>query len=359
MIARMISVLLPESTLAQEPTRLVIVAKSADVLSERLAAELSALGFVVNIVAPQSGHDPALEFLKSMRRESAAAALWLPATESGPGALIFAREEGPIETLRFQRAPGVSDAMWAIQLVERLRPALFGLPSPAPAATRPAAVPDTMPATDTAQPAQAPERAPPYPTAQPHAPVDEELSPAPKARAEREPSARFATELGLGMLGAYGMAPVSALSATLSMLVLPPALRVELLALVPLQRMEHETKAAKTLSHITLVGLDLRLDLLRGHTFQLSLALGAALSLLRTQSRTLGEPGTLDKTSGSACGYLSLGSAYQLTRVIALRGEAIVGSFIDPLLIFAGQDPPLNWGRPWFAGFFAVETRFP
>lgn len=360
LLAWTMATLLPARARAQEATRLLIVAEGADTLSQRLAAELSALGFAPVIVAAQRRQDPALECVELMRREHAAAALWLQSTKSGTVALILAREQRPTETHALRRASGTSDAMWAVQLIELLRPALLGLPVPVPAPPIAPHAPDAVGAPDSAQkvPLSAPALAPPTPP--PVALIDEELVRAHMAKPGPEPSARLATVLGLGMLGARGMAPVSALSGTLSMLVLPPSLRLELVALIPLQRMELERKEAKTLSRITFLGLDLRLDLLRTHTFQLSLALGGALSLLKMQSRTLGEPATPDKTNVSACPYLRLGSTYRLTRVIALRGEAIVGAFLDTLQIFvAPQDLPQPWGRPWFAGFFAVEARFP
>jgi hypothetical protein len=321
---------------AQERPRIVVLDDGGQaVLAERIRAELNTMGFDAAVATLPRGEETLARLVALTREQGAVAAIRVVMAADGAEALLFDRTTGK----RLARSiPGGSgqEARLALLAVELLRASLLelGLPEAPPGDV--AASPALLKA------ARVPPRTPP--AARPAAP---------------EPARPIvAVEAGVGALASRGGLPSIAALAISASALAGPALRIGLLAVVPVGAMTTRAPEGSSETRVAIAGVEIRRQTL-GHGWHTAVGGGAALSVFTTEGRgaaPLYRDSNATRLSGGP--YLRAGVDYDVTTRFALRVDAAAGAQLRPFALdYAGREVA-RWGQPWLAGWAAAEVRF-
>jgi hypothetical protein len=320
-----------------ERPRIVVLDDSGQpVLTERIRAELTTMGFDAAVVTLPAS-DNTLTGLRALTRERASvAAIRVVLDADGAEAMLFDRATGK----RLQRhiEGGVEqEARLALLAVELLRASLLEL-----------ALPDA-PRGDLAASAALLEAARVPPRASPTVPL-----------AAHDPAPPIVgIEVGLGALASRGGMPSNLALALSASALLGTALHVGLFALVPMNAMTIRATEGSSTTNITIVGGELRHQTL-GRGWHAAIGGGAALSVFTTEGRgeaPLYRDSSATRFSGGP--FLRASIGYALTRTFALRVGATAGALLRPFALEFADREVARWGVPWLSAWAATEVRLP
>ncbi len=305
-------------------------------IANRVNAELSALGFEVELVDPVQSNE--LRTLERIATEHEAVA-GLRASPSKTGIELWIADPATGATA-FEEvvtvASGRNDELLALRAVEVLRARLLKLgvhsdPSPPPNSPSPSPSPPSPPEYQLVQ--------------QNEVPLAPALEPSP---------ARLWADLGLSYT--YSGGPLSNNeSARLGATLAPdPRWSVAGFALLPIRTAEVSTDLGTARLGATLFALALD-GYFERQWLQGSFGAGTALALLRVRGEASAPYQGQSESLATALPFLRLGVAASLTSQLRLRAELLAGLSAPATILRIADSEAATWGRPLLVGSLSLQ----